>query len=39
MPVNRHNGADPWLYVVNGMGVVSVEGERIELRDGTLVLS
>jgi mannose-6-phosphate isomerase-like protein (cupin superfamily) len=37
-PENRHRGADQWLYVVSGSGVAVVEGERIELREGTLVL-
>jgi mannose-6-phosphate isomerase-like protein (cupin superfamily) len=35
---NRHRGADQWLFVVAGSGVAIVEGERIELRRGTLVL-
>ena len=35
---NRHRGADQWLYVVSGSGVAVVEGERVELRAGTLVL-
>jgi mannose-6-phosphate isomerase-like protein (cupin superfamily) len=35
---NRHRGADQWLYVVAGRGLAVVEGERIELRAGTLVL-
>lgn len=34
-PDNRHKGADQWLYVVSGTGV---GGERVELREGTLVL-
>jgi mannose-6-phosphate isomerase-like protein (cupin superfamily) len=37
-PDNRHKGADQWLYVVSGTGEAVVNGERIELRDGTLVL-
>src|SRR5262245_46438868 len=37
-PDNRHKGADQWLYVVSGAGEVVVNGERIELRDGTLLL-
>ncbi len=37
-PDNRHRGADQWLYVVSGTGVAVVEGERVELREGTLVL-
>jgi len=37
-PDNRHRGADQWLFVVSGTGVAVVEGERAELRAGTLVL-
>src|SRR5215471_10181939 len=35
---NRHQGADQWLFVVSGTGAATVNGERIELRAGTLVL-
>jgi mannose-6-phosphate isomerase-like protein (cupin superfamily) len=35
---NRHRGADQWLFVVAGTGVATVEGERIALRAGTLLL-
>ena len=37
-PDNRHRGADQWLFVVNGEGLGVVDGERVELREGTLVL-
>jgi mannose-6-phosphate isomerase-like protein (cupin superfamily) len=37
-PDNRHGGADQWLYVVSGTGVATVNGDRVELREGTLVL-
>lgn len=37
-PDNRHRGADQWLFVVSGLGVAVVEGERVELREETLVL-
>jgi mannose-6-phosphate isomerase-like protein (cupin superfamily) len=37
-PDNRHRGADQWLYVVAGSGHAIVNGERIALRKGTLVL-
>jgi mannose-6-phosphate isomerase-like protein (cupin superfamily) len=37
-PENRHRGADQWLFVVGGAGLAIVEGERVELRDGTLLL-
>ena len=36
-PDNRHRGADQWLFVVSGEGLAVVEGERAELRDGTLL--
>ena len=35
---NRHRGADQWLYVVSGTGVARVNGRRIALRPGTLLL-
>jgi mannose-6-phosphate isomerase-like protein (cupin superfamily) len=37
-PDNRHQGADQWLYVVSGAGVAVVNGDRVELREGSLVL-
>ena len=37
-PDNRHRGADQWLYVLSGTGVAVVNGERVELHEGTLVL-
>jgi mannose-6-phosphate isomerase-like protein (cupin superfamily) len=37
-PDNRHQGADQWLYVVSGRGVVKVGKQRLPLRAGTLVL-
>ena len=37
-PGNHHRGADQWLFVVSGTGEVVVDGERLELRAGTLVL-
>jgi mannose-6-phosphate isomerase-like protein (cupin superfamily) len=36
-PNNRHGGADQWLFVVEGEGLAVVEGERVELREGTLL--
>lgn len=36
-PDNRHRGADQWLFVVSGSGVATVEGNRVDLREGTLV--
>lgn len=35
---NRHRGADQWLYVVSGSGTAVVNGKRIPLRAGTLLL-
>ena len=35
---NRHRGADQWLYVVSGSGVAIVEGERVPLKAGTLLV-
>jgi mannose-6-phosphate isomerase-like protein (cupin superfamily) len=37
-PDNRHRGADQWLFVVRGTGLAIVDGKRIPLRAGTLVL-
>ena len=37
-PDNRHRGTDQWLFVVSGEGMAVVEGKRVELREGTLVL-
>src|SRR5687767_6756096 len=37
-PDNRHRGADQWLYVVSGTGVAVVNGGRVALRAGTLLL-
>ena len=37
-PDNRHRGSDQWLFVVGGEGTAIVGGERVELREGTLVL-
>jgi len=37
-PNNRHKGADQWLYVVSGSGEATVNDDRVELREGTLVL-
>ena len=35
---NRHRGADQWLFVVSGSGAAVVNGKRIPLRTGSLVL-
>jgi len=37
-PDNRHRGADQWLFVVAGGGVVRVNGKRYPLRAGSLLL-
>jgi mannose-6-phosphate isomerase-like protein (cupin superfamily) len=37
-PDNRHRGADQWLFVVSGRGVAIVNGNRLALREGSLVL-
>ncbi len=35
---NRHRGADQWLYVVAGRGIGIVNGRRLTLRPGSLLL-
>lgn len=35
---NRHRGADQWLFVVEGSGEAMVEGERVPLQPGTLLV-
>ena len=35
---NRHRGADQWLFVVSGSGVATVEGKRVPLRAGKLLV-
>jgi mannose-6-phosphate isomerase-like protein (cupin superfamily) len=37
-PDNRHRGADQWMFVVAGRGVATVNGKRVPLREGSLVL-
>jgi mannose-6-phosphate isomerase-like protein (cupin superfamily) len=37
-PDNRHRGADQWLFVVSSEGLAMVEGQRVDLIEGTLVL-
>jgi mannose-6-phosphate isomerase-like protein (cupin superfamily) len=37
-PTNRHRGADQWLFVVSGTGMARVNGQRIPLRAGRLIL-
>lgn len=35
---NRHRGADQWLFVLSGSGVATVEGKRVPLKAGTLLV-
>lgn len=37
-PGNRHRGADQWLFVVAGSGTATVDGRRVALKAGTLLL-
>lgn len=37
-PTNRHRAVDQWLYVLSGAGVALVNGTRVRLRAGTLLL-
>ena len=37
-PDNRHRGADQWLFVESGTGVAIVNGRRVTLQPGTLIL-
>ena len=37
-PDNRHRGADQWLFVQAGSGAAVVNGRRVRLRAGSLVL-
>jgi len=37
-PDNRHRGADQWLYVSEGSGGAIINGRKIVLKAGSLVL-
>lgn len=37
-PDNRHRGADQWLFVVSGRGIAIVNGKRVTLCDGSMLL-
>ena len=37
-PGNYHRGADQWLFVVSGKGVATVDGTRITLKAGVLLV-
>jgi mannose-6-phosphate isomerase-like protein (cupin superfamily) len=35
---NRHRGADQWLFVVSGTGVATIDGKRVPLKAGLLLV-
>jgi mannose-6-phosphate isomerase-like protein (cupin superfamily) len=37
-PDNRHRGADQWLYVTEGTGCAVINGHKIVLKAGSLIL-
>ncbi len=37
-PENRHESSDQWLYVISGEGEAVVNGEKVQLKTGSLVL-
>lgn len=37
-PSNRHRGADQWLYVIEGRGSALINGRRLPLKAGSLLL-
>lgn len=37
-PTNRHRATDQWLYVLSGTGTARVNGRRLGLKAGTLLL-
>jgi mannose-6-phosphate isomerase-like protein (cupin superfamily) len=37
-PDNRHRGADQWLFVEAGRGTAIVNGRRVALKSGSLLL-
>jgi mannose-6-phosphate isomerase-like protein (cupin superfamily) len=37
-PDNFHRGAEQWLFVVAGTGVAIVDGRRLKLREGSLLV-
>lgn len=37
-PDNRHRGADQWLFVLSGSGMARVQGRRVPLKAGTLLV-
>lgn len=37
-PDNKHKGADQWLFVLSGSGEATVNGRKVPLRAGTMML-
>jgi len=37
-PDNRHRGADQWLMVISGTGAATINGRKVPLRAGSMVL-
>ena len=37
-PDNRHRGADQWLFVLSGSGMATVEGRKVPLKAGVLLV-
>jgi len=37
-PDNRHRGADQWLVVISGRGEAVINGHKVPLRAGSMVL-
>ena len=37
-PDNRHRGADQWLVVISGTGAAVINGHKVTLRAGSMVL-
>jgi mannose-6-phosphate isomerase-like protein (cupin superfamily) len=37
-PDNKHPKSDQWLYVVSGTGWAKIDGKKIKLKDGALLL-
>ena len=37
-PGNRHRGAEQWLYIVAGTGIAVVQGRRVPLKAGKLLV-
>lgn len=37
-PDNRHRGADQWLFLLSGRGAATLNGRRVPLHEGTVLL-